>query len=284
MLLAAASAQAALKFGTDERIRYVAPFSETGPRDEKLFLARKITTKSFLLPYTVRDDGYVLGVEGDSGRYYNIREGALPDLPPYALGTADLLVGHSLWLFLLAVALYAGYRHLRPGKSSPSAPVEAAAPAYTGPEIVLPMRLAPSRIRTIGLLAASLAFLVVALLMAREQPMLGYLGAAFCAATAVVFGVQLVPGASFLELTAEGFTFAGMFRKKSELWRDIRGFGVWRASRNKMVGWLYMPGHQVRGQSFSEAMTGVHGSLPDTYGMKAEDLADLMNELKRRAG
>lgn len=155
-------------------------------------------------------------------------------------------------------------------------------PASAHSRIALPMRLVPGRGRTAVLLALSVAFVALGLWMAREQPLLGYLCAAFFALGIPVFALSLIPGSTYLELTEEGFTFQVLFRRKSERWKDIQGFGVWKARRHKRVGWIYVPGHRARGQGLAEAMSGVHGSLPDTYGMQAEELADLMTEIKRR--
>lgn len=152
-----------------------------------------------------------------------------------------------------------------------------------GPRIELPMRLTPSRGKAVALLALSVGFLALGLWLAQKQPWFGYLAAGFFALGIPVFAARLLPGAFYLELTAEGFTFSALLRKKTERWQDIAGFGVWRAGPSRKVGWLYAAGRRVSGQTLSEAMSGVHGSLPDTYGMNAEKLAALMNELKRRS-
>lgn len=122
-------AEAKLQFGTEERITYVAPVQLTGPSGESLYLGRKITTKAFLLPYSMNDDGYVLGVSGDTKRYAPYPSGPelerlngaglLPtQLPEWQPSTLDLLFGHMLWPVLAALVIWPlAKRMLRRGKA-----------------------------------------------------------------------------------------------------------------------------------------------------------------------
>jgi hypothetical protein len=298
-----APAHAALKFGTSENIRFVANITVPGPDGEKVYLARKITQKSFLLPYSIQDDGYVIGISGESKKYYPMpqgerlealqRAGHLPSpLPPYQLETLDLVFGYSLWIFLLGCAVYGAYVYLKPKRGAPlpapAAPTSAAPrphSSYSGPAIVLPMRLYPRRLKTLGLLVFCIAAVAGGLFMAREQPLIGYLCAGFFALGIPVMLINLLPGQAYLELAEDGFTFAGVFRKNTIYWKDVAGFGVASVSGNKMVGWDFVPEYapQKTGRAVASTLTGVQGALPDTYGMKAEQLSALMNELKRRS-
>jgi hypothetical protein len=121
--LAGAPAQAAkgLGFGSDEKIRSLTDIKLRGPSGETLFLAHKVTTQFFLLGVHVKDDGYVLGVQGDSRKYFRMpadtqvsrlqQQGLLPrPLPGYRLGTIDYLIGYSLWLALAAMGAWFGFK------------------------------------------------------------------------------------------------------------------------------------------------------------------------------
>ncbi|MBY0532641.1 MAG: hypothetical protein K2P86_11790 [Xanthobacteraceae bacterium] len=127
-----ASAQARIKFGSDETIRFVANVKATGPGGERLFLAHKITTHFFLLGTSVSDDGYVLAIVGEGGKkYYRLPAGAelerlqaqglLPHpLPPYSLNFFDYLFGYSLWIFIASIPFWASFlwfRKMRRNKS-----------------------------------------------------------------------------------------------------------------------------------------------------------------------
>ncbi len=116
-MFSASAAHAKLMFGAAEKIEFVSDTGIPGPNGTKLTLARKITTKSFLAPYTVHDDGFVLGVAGDSKRYIPFPDESnikafqiaklLPDpLPSWEMPLFDKVWGHSLWILLLGLIGY----------------------------------------------------------------------------------------------------------------------------------------------------------------------------------
>lgn len=299
-------AQAGFQFGTSEHIRFVANITLQGPQGERLYLGRKVAQKSFILPYTVRDDGFVLGISGESKRYYPLpqgqqleaiqRAGHLPTpLPEYELETFDLIFGHALWLTLIGFAVFGAYKHLTRNRQRAPAAARPAShpvaqvdrPSSSAPANVrLPMRLQPRRLKTIGLLAICIAFVVVGFLMSGKEPVMGYLCVGLFGLGIPVFLAQLLPGRSYLELTKNGFTVASPFRRTTIKWQDVAGFAVATISRNQMVGWRFSKAYagQATSRKLSGALTGVEGVLPDTYGMKAEELAGLMNGIKNQVG
>jgi hypothetical protein len=64
-------------------------------------------------------------------------------------------------------------------------------------------------------------------------------------------------------------------------WSDVDSFIPIKIQHNRMVGWNYSPGFSKsqRLRHMNTALAGVEAALPDTYGMSAEKLADLMNRL-----
>ena len=115
LLLAAPAHAGKLVFGTSDTIRFVANTTLRGPGGERLFLGRKITTKAFLLPYATKDDGFVLGISGESSRYFPIPTGSdleklqdagfLPrPMPHWEMDGLDWMFGHLLWVTLLGMA------------------------------------------------------------------------------------------------------------------------------------------------------------------------------------
>lgn len=150
------------------------------------------------------------------------------------------------------------------------------------------MILLPSRRRAIlGLLFATL---LGALGLRVEHPV----GAAFfvgiSAAGLLLYGMQLVPSLAYLRLTQEGFSYRWGQKHGSIGWSEVEGFDVREAprwySRLKFVEWIYvrryeeLPSTTGRRYSFG----GGSGVLPDAYGIKAEELVDLMNGLRRKFG
>src|SRR5262249_49776750 len=93
----------------------------------------------------------------------------------------------------------------------------------------------------------------------------------------------LHPRSSFLTLTPDGLTVASLFKQHFVPWSHVQEFVPARIGPNKVVGWNYTS--EYRGQAnlrrFNVATSGVEGGLPDTYGMSAEALCDMLNELRR---
>lgn len=108
---------------------------------------------------------------------------------------------------------------------------------------------------------------------------------------AVVAMVPLLPGSSYLRLTAEGITVCSFWRKWSYRWSEIECFGVADIATGrrglKMVGLNFSQSFVGRSpspalRSINRRLGGFEGALPDNYGWDDQDLADHLNELKAR--
>ncbi len=121
------------------------------------------------------------------------------------------------------------------------------------------------------------AFVAIALSM--DHSLFAYVGVAFFGLGAVVFTMQLLPNSSYLRLTREGFTMCSLFRCHTIQWRHVSKFGVGRIYMKKVVGWN--PAHEIsKAGKATKALSGYVSALPDTYSLRAEELADLMNRLR----
>lgn len=51
-----------------------------------------------------------------------------------------------------------------------------------------------------------------------------------------------------------------------------------------MVGWNYAPGSKAKGRmcGFTKAVSGYEAGLPDTYGLKLEQLVEALEILRRQ--
>jgi len=140
------AADAAWQFGAQEDIHCLQDVTLKGAKDEALCLGYMMKTQYFLAGMYVVDEGYVLGVKGETGRYYHMptgedlarfqRGGFLPDpLPPYKIGFWDYVVGYSLWWALAIVAAIYGWQAIRKRRTAAAqpAPVAPAAPAPPAP-------------------------------------------------------------------------------------------------------------------------------------------------------
>ncbi|MEM7462236.1 MAG: hypothetical protein AAF362_06100 [Pseudomonadota bacterium] len=96
---------------------------------------------------------------------------------------------------------------------------------------------------------------------------------------------QLIPGSSSLRIGDNGFTITKFFKKRFVGWGDCTEFKVWsRYSRGfKMADFVvFSTGRNGLWDQYSKRLSGKDDCLPDTYGMKAEVLCQLMNERRQK--
>lgn len=143
-----------------------------------------------------------------------------------------------------------------------------------------PVRLYPNRIKWIFLGLASALMLAASVWVISDGQWFGYVGAAFFGLGFVVSLILLLPGSSFLELDHSGFLIRNLFRDSRMSWSDIEVFEVRRVGVRKMVTLKYSSRYRAlpNARALAQAVTGVEGALPDTYGRSAEDLAQMLNE------
>lgn len=148
------------------------------------------------------------------------------------------------------------------------------------------LTLYPSRKKWGLVLFGSLVFCAMTPFSLEKRPFVGWFGLAlfgFCAVISLLF--LLFPSISCLQLSADGFSVRSLFRRHFTRWRDVSNFGVADISMNPMVVYNYAPtytGHKL-GRMVAVDLSGWEAALPDTYGMDAQALADLLSEWKRRS-
>jgi hypothetical protein len=93
----------------------------------------------------------------------------------------------------------------------------------------------------------------------------------------------LLPNSSYLTLTEQGFLFSSLFRKHFVTWSDVQSFSPVKIQFNRLVGWNYSTEYlkSRRLRDVNTAVAGVEAALPDTYGWPAEQLAEVMNQLRK---
>jgi hypothetical protein len=98
--------------------------------------------------------------------------------------------------------------------------------------------------------------------------------------------VVMFSGRYFLELTRDGFTIGDLVRPRTFRWLAVGPFGVEKSITPQGIVYRKV----VRFEGVSTALEGLGrvtelmnplGQLPDTYGMRAEDLAALMNRYRK---
>ena len=150
------------------------------------------------------------------------------------------------------------------------------------PEVVL----RPSRRKLIFLLLVAMAFVAIGVIALREGDLgVGLSCTIFFGLCAVAFAIQLRSGSAYLRLTQQGFVVCSVFRASPIVgWHQVHDFRVESLPPHghKMV--VYdsdIPSSQGM-RKLNRALVGASDGLPDTYGMKAAELADLMNTWRER--
>ena len=140
--------------------------------------------------------------------------------------------------------------------------------------------------KTILLGIVSLAFVVSGIFLTKEQAVMGWFVTSFFGICLLVFLTQLIPGSTELTLRKEGFEMTSMFRKSTTRWTDIESFKIGYLGRNKTVMFDYIESHNKHdtGKLISKGLSGSHGALPTTYGLKATELLKTLNEWKNIYG
>ena len=142
--------------------------------------------------------------------------------------------------------------------------------------------LRPRHRATLRLLVVCFGLGAAGVWMLVQGDWLGWLPAIFFGIGTVVFAAQLLPNASLLRISPDGILVRSLFRSHVYGWSDVDRFSVSRIGRNKMVVLDFSQtfAKSNRARRLSKLLTGWEGALPDTYGMSAEALAELLNECK----
>lgn len=146
-----------------------------------------------------------------------------------------------------------------------------------------PLIFYPGKLKWFSMLAICAGFVAIGVFVMVDAPILmraliiGFFGIGIPLSLAQMFG-----GISWLKLDEDGFEFSQFGRKFAYRWLDVSEFGVWKMKQ----GFLTTSAHVCfsteadAGKAMGKVnqfMTGGTGSLPDTYGMSARKLAELMN-------
>lgn len=135
--------------------------------------------------------------------------------------------------------------------------------------------LRPAPWKRLALLGVSVMLIWGASAVAARHPALAWGVGSVFALCALVSLVALVPGGNQLRLDAAGLEVRTLFRCQRWAWRDLRRFGTTRVGVHTVVG-LDFADHVHRGarmRRINRGLTGYHGALPDSYGMRADALA-----------
>ena len=144
--------------------------------------------------------------------------------------------------------------------------------------------LRPKYLKSILIFFGSSFFVFTGFLMLEDDPLMGWMSICFFSLGVIISLLQLIPSASYLKLTEEGFEVRNLYRSEFIKWSDVKVFRVGSVGMNQMVMYDYTGSHTKykSGKKLSKFLSGSESALPITYGMSAKKLADLMNEWKSK--
>ncbi len=140
----------------------------------------------------------------------------------------------------------------------------------------VPLTLTYSKPKNILLFLLSLGFVYLGYYNLQSgSSMIGIFSMVFFGLCLVISIINFIPKASQIRLTEEGLEMTSLFKKRVLPWAAVDQF---------RPGWMFI-NRTVYFELSDEAMKVLKvkvkkGALPDTYGMSAAKLADLLNEYK----
>jgi hypothetical protein len=165
-------------------------------------------------------------------------------------------------------------------------PIEIAGPTRSDNDSTSPasVTLVPSRTKWLVMVIGG-AGLAGAILLFAGGDRAAMLIADFFAIGAGFGAIMLRPGAASLRLDGNGFEITHIFRTRSFSWSEVSDFGViglgqggqavaFKTSKPRLNSWKRLNAVLAGGRD---------ECLPDTYGMEAENLAQLMNDRRHSA-
>jgi hypothetical protein len=144
--------------------------------------------------------------------------------------------------------------------------------------------LRPSILGILGLLVVCSLFVAGGVWMASKGQWMGWVGIVFFGLGVIVALVQLLPNASYLRLTENGLEVRSLYRSWFVSWDEIAYFAIANIGYGDVVVFMFSDRyHKAKtSRALARAIAGYEGALPDTYGMKADELCCLLSEWKRR--
>jgi hypothetical protein len=148
-----------------------------------------------------------------------------------------------------------------------------------------PLTLFPARKKWSNLVIGSGFFTIISILMSFRAGIIAILVTAIFGVGTVTGATMLLPGASSWRLDENGFDITRCFRKQRYRWSEVSDFGIWGfLMYNRYVVFKAAKSHLSILEKMNAGLAGGrNGYLPDTYGMAADDLVQLMTSWRNSA-
>lgn len=148
------------------------------------------------------------------------------------------------------------------------------------------MTLKPDRLRWLFVFLISAAFVATAIWLGPEKdPALFWGGGGFFLLCALIAAPLMFGVGSNLALDKDGFTCRTLFRSFRREWRECSAFYPVSMGFRKFVGFTTEQDEAAHPNlaAANRRIIGASGILPDTFGLSADGLSDLMNRFRARA-
>jgi len=147
-----------------------------------------------------------------------------------------------------------------------------------------PVELLPERLRWQIMLALSLTFVIVGLVLMMLGHRAGLWIVIAFGALALVPSMIALPGAAKLVLDRDGFRATSLYRGRYVPWEETSEFQVAELAR----GGHHVVVYEDSGASDQVVLSksrfaGYNSALPDPFGMTPQELAFVLNEWRKRA-
>lgn len=140
----------------------------------------------------------------------------------------------------------------------------------------LPLILKPGKVKSILLMIISITFIILGISLLDKNLLIAILNIVFFGLCFVVFLINLIPGSSYLKIDEKGIEMKNLFRITFIPWEAVHTFKTKWIVFNKLVVF------DLNKSLVDNKMKLRQGGFPDTYGMSAAKLADLLNEYKAK--
>ncbi|MDY0931822.1 PH domain-containing protein [Chryseobacterium sp. CFBP8996] len=141
----------------------------------------------------------------------------------------------------------------------------------------LPLILKPSKIKNIILILISIGFISLGISLLEKNTLIAVLNIVFFGICLIIFIINMIPNSSYLIIDEKGIEMKNLFRTTFIPWQAVSGFKTKFIFVNKLVTFTI-----DEKLLESSKMKGKTGAFPDTYGMSAKNLANLLNEYKAK--
>lgn len=140
----------------------------------------------------------------------------------------------------------------------------------------LPIILKPGKVKSSILLVISIGFVALGISLLERNMLIAVLNIVFFGLCFIVFLLNLIPGSSYLKIDEKGIEMKNLFRTTFIPWQAVNSFGTKWVAFNKLV--VFDLNKNLAGEKQKRRQ----GGFPDTYGMSAAKLAELLNEYKAK--